>query len=299
MAEQIRVRVPAKVNLALRVGRPDNEGYHALGTIFQAVSLLDDVTVEATEAGVFELQITGRGENELPTDDRNLAIKAAKLLAERHQVTTGVKIKIHKRIPVAGGMAGGSADAAGVLLACSVLWDLDTSPDDLVNLAAELGSDVPFAVLGGVAIGTGRGDRLVPILTRGTLHWVFATSGIGLSTPEVFNKFDELGKAGSIELPEALLAALATGDVKSVARQLSNDLQSAAVNLRPELSEVLVAGRTMGALGAVVSGSGPTCAFLVASEADGLKVADGLGALPQVEETIRAFGPVPGAHLTN
>ncbi|PIE99318.1 MAG: 4-(cytidine 5'-diphospho)-2-C-methyl-D-erythritol kinase, partial [Propionibacterium sp.] len=181
MAEQIRVRVPAKVNLALRVGPPDDEGYHALGTIFQAVSLFDDVTVEATEAGVFELQITGRGEGELATDDRNLAIKAAKLLANRYQVTTGVKIKLHKRIPIAGGMAGGSADAAGVLLACSVLWDLDTSPDDLVNLAAELGSDVPFAVFGGVAIGTGRGDRLVPILTRGTLHWVFATSSIGLS----------------------------------------------------------------------------------------------------------------------
>lgn len=300
MSEQIKVRVPAKVNLALLVGGVDADGYHELGTVFHAVSLFDDVTAEAAPPGTFELTMTGLGAEWLPTDDRNLAIRAAKLLASRYRVAdAGVQLTIHKRIPIAGGMAGGSADAAGTLLACSVLWDVDVSPDELGALAAELGADVPFPLLGGVAIGTGRGDQLVPLLTRGRLHWVFATSHGGLSTPTVFRRFDELRPAGSTALPEALLSALATGDTPAIASALVNDLEVAALDLDPALAEVLSAGREAGALGAIVSGSGPTCAFLVASKADGLRVAAALEALPDVGEAHRAWGPVPGAQLMN
>lgn len=293
----MRVRVPGKVNLALLVGDVDDSGYHELGTVFHAVSLFDDVVAEPAQAGVIELQISGEGANELPTDDRNLAVRAATMLASEYGVRAGVRLSIHKRIPIAGGMAGGSADAAGALLACAVAWDLDAGPDDLSRLGARLGADVPFALLGGVAIGRGRGDQLVPLLTRGKLCWVFATSHGGLSTPAVFRRCDELGPGRSTALPEGLLTALATGDVAGVAAGLTNDLSDAALDLDPSLAEVLDVGKAAGALGAVLSGSGPTCAFLVASENDGLRVADKLGALPQVRAAVRAWGPVPGAQL--
>lgn len=295
---EVRVRVPGKVNLALHVGGVDEQGYHELGTVFQAVSVYDDVIARPAPRGVFTLALSGEGEDWLPTDSSNLAIRAARALAEANDVDEGVELLIHKRIPVAGGMAGGSADAAGTLLACSVLWDVAAEPEDLTGLAKALGADVPFALLGGVAIGTGRGDDLVPVLTRGTLHWVFATSHDGLSTPRVFRRFDELSTPRPVTIDDDLLAALAIGDAAAVGRHLTNDLADAAIDLDPRLAGVLEAGRSAGAIGATVSGSGPTCAFLVPDPDTGFTVAHALAAHPDVAATHRASGPVPGAQVS-
>ncbi|WP_394276261.1 4-(cytidine 5'-diphospho)-2-C-methyl-D-erythritol kinase [Luteococcus sp.] len=299
----VRVRVPAKVNLALCVGDLDQDGYHPLGTVFHALGIYDEVVASPAPDGHTSLTISGEGADELPTDERNLAWRAARLLAGRHgDPAMGVALHLKKQIPVAGGMAGGSADAAGALLACSVLWDLDTTPDDLHSLAAELGSDVPFGLLGGTAIGRGRGDQLVPMITRGTYHWVLAMAHEGLGTPGVFRRFDELqarpgARPSSTDIPSGVTAALACGDVRALGAALCNDLQEAALDLRPELRETLQAGLDAGALGALVSGSGPTCAFLAANEAAAMDLRAALGQAPTVRATRRTTGPVPGASL--
>ncbi|MGJ6980810.1 4-(cytidine 5'-diphospho)-2-C-methyl-D-erythritol kinase [Aestuariimicrobium soli] len=300
---EVRVRVPAKINLSLRVGPLGDDGYHPLGTVFHAVSLLDEVIARRRDEPGIVLEHKGEGADRLPTDDRNLAVKAAQLLIDRFGLDVGVDLEIRKQIPVAGGMAGGSADGAAALLACSMLWDLDTDPPELHDLAAELGSDVPFALTGGNALGTGRGTELVPLLSRGSYHWVLAMAHEGLSTPAVFRRFDELGSAGSgadddISVAQELLNALAVGDVHQVARHLRNDLQPAAVDLRPELGEVLAHGVRAGALASVLSGSGPTCAFLCASETVAMDVAASLSRHPDVRQVRRAKGPVPGARPT-
>lgn len=297
MDSQIRVRVPAKVNLALLVGGTRQDGYHELGTIFLAVSIFDEITAELAEPGRFEVQVSGLDAETLPRDDRNLAVRAGRLLAERHHIASGVRLGIEKQIPVAGGMAGGSADAAGALLACARLFGLELNAAELGGLARELGADVPFALLGGAAAGLGRGDQLTPVPVAGRLHWVFATSRAGLSTPRVFARFDELCVPGATDLPGPLLSALAAGDLAGVATGLVNDLAEPALDLRPELGEVLSAGRRAGALGALISGSGPTCAFLVAGAEEGAQVAAALSQLTQVRRVCSAWGPVPGAQL--
>lgn len=295
--DEVRVRVPGKINLALCVGAIRDDGYHPLGTVFHAVSVFDQVTARRSHEPGVRLVIKGNGDAfEVPTDERNLAVKAAQLLLERFDVPqAGVDLELRKQIPVAGGMAGGSADGAGALLACSMLWDLDTGPAELHELAAELGSDVPFALHGGNALGRGRGTDLVPLLSRGSYHWVLAMAHQGLSTPQVFAQFDELGLAGDTTVPEGLLNALAVGDVDKVAANLRNDLQQAAVALRPELDEVLEAGVRAGAMAGMLSGSGPTCAFLVRSEAQAQDVAASLSKHPHVRLTKYVEGPVPGA----
>jgi len=297
----VRVRVPAKVNLALCVGPVRADGYHPLGTVFQALSLYDDITATQAPTGVFTLEMSGEGSEQLPTDDANLAIRAAKLLAQVHGSNgtreLGVHLSIRKAIPVAGGMAGGSADAAGTLLACAVLWDLDTPPADLQELARALGADVPFPLVGGTALGRGRGDELVPLLSRGCYEWVLAFVYGGLSTPGVFRRFDERGDPGDTSVPAGVLNALAAGDPVALGESLRNDLQAAAVDLRPELQLILDAGRRNGALGAIVSGSGPTCAFLAASESAAMDLAFALAGLPEVRTTKRAIGPASGARL--
>lgn len=293
-----RVRVPAKVNLALCVGGLRPDGYHPLGTVFHAISLFDEVTATAAPAGVIELTTQGEGADFVPTDERNLAWRAASLLAERFgRDDLGVRLHVKKQIPVAGGMAGGSADGAGALLACSMLWDLDTTPDDLHELAAELGSDVPFSLLGGNAIGRGRGDELVPLLGRGTYHWVVALAHGGLSTPTVFARFDEMGAHGDTDIPDEVMNALASADSVALGRALRNDLQAAAFDLRPELADTVDFGLAHGALGGIVSGSGPTCVFLAAGEPQAMDLASALARRSQVRAVRRATGPVPGATL--
>ncbi|WP_203568479.1 4-(cytidine 5'-diphospho)-2-C-methyl-D-erythritol kinase [Aestuariimicrobium ganziense] len=295
--DEVRVRVPGKLNLALCVGDLADDGYHRLGTVFHAVSIYDVVTARRSALAGVNLHVKGNGDAaDVPADDTNLAVRAANLLLDRfHVAEPGVELELRKAIPVAGGMAGGSADAAATLLACSMLWDLDTGPSELHDLAAELGSDVPFMLHGGNALGRGRGTDLVPLLSRGSYHWVLALAHGGLSTPEVFRRFDELGIPGDTTVPEGLLNGLAVGDVDMVAANLRNDLQAAAIDLRPEIGEVLQAGVDAGALAGVLSGSGPTCAFLVRSEAQAQDVAAALSRHEQVRATKYVEGPVPGA----
>ena len=290
----VTVRVPGKVNLHLAVGDRRDDGYHELTTVFQAVSLVDEVTVR--NADVLSLELVGEGADELPTDERNLAWQAAERLAEHVGRAPDVSIMIDKSIPVAGGMAGGSADAAAVLVAMNSLWELALPRRDLRMLAAKLGSDVPFALHGGTALGTGRGEELATVLSRNVFHWVLAFAHSGLATPAVFAELDRLREVGDpprLDEPGPVLAALAAGDPEQLAPLLGNEMQAAAVSLDPALRRALRAGVEAGALAGIVSGSGPTCAFLCASEASATDVCaqlSGAGCLPH-----RSGGHRPGA----
>ncbi|MET1007481.1 MAG: 4-(cytidine 5'-diphospho)-2-C-methyl-D-erythritol kinase [Propionibacteriaceae bacterium] len=299
----VRVRVPAKINLALKVGAPRPDGFHPLATIYQAVSLYDEIVAEWAGPDEFEVTVTGEGAGLVPTNDSNLAIRAAQLLARTHapNEAVGVSLAINKAIPVAGGLAGGSSNGAAALLACSVLWDLDLSQDVLRHLAAELGSDVPFSLLGGTAVGSGRGEEVVPALTTGTYHWVLAFGWHGLSTPAVYRRFDELSATAPATptLPEDLMNALRSGDPVQVGRALDNDLQPAALDLQPQLRQTLQAGREYGALGAIVSGSGPTCAFLVSDEPAAVDLSVALSAEGVCRAVRRTVGPVTGARVVS
>jgi 4-diphosphocytidyl-2-C-methyl-D-erythritol kinase len=294
----VTVRVPGKVNLYLAVGDPRDDGYHELTTVFHAVSLLDEVTVR--NADVMSLEITGEGAATLPTDERNLAWQAAEMMAEHVGRSPDVTISIEKAIPVAGGMAGGSADAAAVLVAMNTLWELGVPRRDLHALAARLGSDVPFALHGGTALGTGRGEELATVLARNTFHWVLAFADDGLSTPAVFAEIDRLRAAGApprLPEPEPLLAALAAGDAAELAPLLGNELQAAAVSLDSSLRRTLRAGAEAGALAGIVSGSGPTCAFLCPSAAAAVDVGTQLAGAGVCRTVRVASGPVQGARV--
>ncbi|MGH4009847.1 MAG: 4-(cytidine 5'-diphospho)-2-C-methyl-D-erythritol kinase [Pseudonocardiaceae bacterium] len=302
--QPVTVRVPAKVNLHLAVGDLRWDGYHELVSVFQALSVTDEVTVAATDApGV---HVYGEGAETVPTDGRNLAWRAVLALAEHAGRQPEVRVVLRRSIPVAGGMAGGSADAAGTLVGLAGLWRLDISREDLAGLAAGLGSDVPFALHGGTALGTGRGECLVPVLARHTFHWVVALDRRGLSTADVYRELDRLRAQGSplpgSSLPrlggvEPLLEALASGDPRQLALLLGNDLQAAAVSLRPALRRTLRAGVEAGALAGMVSGSGPTCAFLCVDADAAVRVAAELAGAGVCRTVRVASGPVPGARV--
>jgi 4-diphosphocytidyl-2-C-methyl-D-erythritol kinase len=301
--QPVTVRVPAKVNLHLAVGGLRWDGYHELVSVYQALSVTDEVTVAATDdPGV---QVYGEGAGTVPTDRRNLAWRAVLLLAEHVGRRPAVRVVLRKSIPVAGGMAGGSADAAGALVALTGLWRLDVSREELAGLAAGLGSDVPFALCGGTALGTGRGESLVPVLTRHTFHWVLALDHGGLSTADVYRELDRLrGQGGppSGSPPqrldvEPLLEALTAGDPRQLALLLGNELQAAAVSLRPALRRTLRAGVEAGALAGMVSGSGPTCAFLCTDADAAVRVAAELAGAGVCRTVRVASGPVPGARI--
>jgi 4-diphosphocytidyl-2-C-methyl-D-erythritol kinase len=296
----VTVRAAAKVNLHLGVGRPRPDGYHPLATVYHAVSLYDDVHAEWAEPDEFELEVSGEGVDDVPVDDTNLALRAARLLARVHggQDRLGVRLTIRKAIPVAAGLAGGSADGAAALLACATLWDIDLAPEVLRHLGAELGSDVPFALLGGTAVGGGRGEDVAPALARGSYHWVLAFGHQGLSTPDVYRRFDQLVPAPTPpEVPPDLMNALRGGDPYELGAALVNDLQPAALTLRPVLRRVLDTGLELGAVGAVVSGSGPTCAFLVEDEEEAVELSVALSAEGVARKVLRATGPVVGARV--
>ncbi|MEU2132613.1 4-(cytidine 5'-diphospho)-2-C-methyl-D-erythritol kinase [Streptomyces sp. NPDC018352] len=292
----ITVRVPAKVNVQLAVGAPRPDGFHDLANVFLAVGLYDEVTV--TPADGLRITCSGPDAAQVPLDAGNLAARAAIALAERHGIAPDVHIHIAKDIPVAGGMAGGSADGAAALLACDALWSTGATRDELLAICAELGSDVPFSLVGGAALGTGRGERLTPVDVGGTFHWVFAVADGGLSTPAVYGEFDRLTADTDVPEPEAspaLLDALRTGDATALAAALTNDLQPAALSLRPSLADTLAAGTEAGALAALVSGSGPTTAFLVADEESARKVAEALLTSGTCRNARTAVSPAPGA----
>ena len=296
----VTVRVPAKVNVQLAVGAARPDGFHDLANVFLAVGLFDEVTVTPAD----ELRITCEGPDaaQVPLDGTNLAARAAVALAERYGRTPAVHIHIAKDIPVAGGMAGGSADGAGALLACDALWGTGASRVELLDICAELGSDVPFSLVGGAALGVGRGEKLTVLETGGDFHWVFAMAERGLSTPAVFREFDRLVAVADSEVPAPvaspeLLDALAKGDPDALAATVSNDLQPAALSLFPALADALAAGRAAGALTALVSGSGPTTAFLARDAVAARQVAEALSASGTCRSVRVAAGPVPGASV--
>ncbi|OFE15083.1 4-(cytidine 5'-diphospho)-2-C-methyl-D-erythritol kinase [Humibacillus sp. DSM 29435] len=296
----VTVRVPAKVNLQLKVGQRRADGYHDLATVFQAVSLHDQVSVARWDA--WEVVPSGTYAAGIPTDEGNLAVRAAKLVAERCHIDESLSIRIDKDIPIAGGMAGGSADAAATLLACDQLWGLGLDRDEMASMAAELGSDVTFPLHGGTAMASGRGEQIAPVLARGTFYWVFAVSDQGLSTPAVYAECDRLRERSgervpSPEIDAELMGALRQGDAVALGRALHNDLEPAAFSLRPELKELRDAGVDFGALGGMVSGSGPTVAFLTASHEAALDLSVSLAAADVAGDLRRAKGPVHGAHV--
>ena len=310
-ASSVRVEAPGKVNLFLSVGASGTDGYHQLTTVFQAVRLIETVTARrqsVRDRGTVTLTLE-EPDAEVPTDASNLAVRAAELLSETTGVSEGVDLLLRKRVPVAGGMAGGSADAAATLVACNALWGTGLSLPELSALAARLGADGPFPLTGATAVGSGRGDLVTPIMTRGAYHWVFALAEEGLSTPAVFRRFDELAGAGASasagsgggpavrDVPEALTAALRAGDARALAAALHNDLQVAAVDLRPELAEVIAVAEGAGALRAVVSGSGPTIAALVEDPGSAQRVSRALTTSGLVADVLRADAPVAGARV--
>jgi 4-diphosphocytidyl-2-C-methyl-D-erythritol kinase len=293
----VTVRAPGKVNLHLGVGPLRDDGYHDVTNVLHAVSLYDEVV--ATEADELSVTVTGEDASGVPADYDNLAAKAAIALAEVAGRSPDVALSITKRLPVAGGMAGGSADAAATLVACSELWSTGHDRDDLVDIAASLGADVPFLLTGGTALGRGRGDRLMPVLGRGTYHWVLAFSDDGLSTADVYAELD-LQRGG--DRPDATPAdpavvALRDGDPDELATALHNDLERPALRLRPALRKTLDTGLDLGALGAMVSGSGPTCAFLCAGNAEAVRLASALAGAGVCRSTRAVHGPVAGAHV--
>jgi len=306
----VTARVPAKVNLQLSVGPLRDDGYHDLVTLFHAVSLFDEVTVTGAERT--SVVVSGEGGPAVPLGPANLAVRAAAALARatgrRGKGAGGVKIEIRKRIPVAAGLAGGSADAAAALVACNELWRTGLSNAELSEIAAQVGSDVPFALIGGTAVGLGRGERLTRALVSGSYHWVLAFGATGLATPDVFAACDRLraarvakdGEAHAVPAPRLsnkLMAALRSGDPAAVGPLLTNDLQPAALSLQPLLRRALQAGKEHGALGAIVSGSGPTCAFLAADADAARDLAVAITGAGVCRAVVQVSGPAPGASV--
>ena len=294
-------RVPAKVNLQLSVGPLGDDGFHEVTTVFQAISLFDDVAVAtAAENSGLVISVTGETAKGVPADSSNLAIKAAELMIKEYELPSDLSIKLKKEIPVAGGMAGGSADAAGVIVGLDSLFELGLSRDEMELLGSKIGSDVPFSICGGVAIGSGRGDQITPALAKGNYNWVLALSGQGLATPSVYQECDRLREGLSISAPvvsEQIMQALRAGDAKALGKALTNELQPAACSLRPALRLVLDVGIDYGALGGIVSGSGPTVAFLVSNDDDAMDLTVALSSSGVVSSVVRATGPAHGARI--
>ncbi|NRD27028.1 4-(cytidine 5'-diphospho)-2-C-methyl-D-erythritol kinase [Frigoribacterium sp. VKM Ac-2836] len=300
----VHTRAPGKINVFLAVGDLQDDGYHDLATAYQAVSLYEDV--RARHADGFTIDVTAGSSIDVsgvPTDDSNLAIRAARLLAETTGYTGGVALSVDKAVPVAGGMGGGSADAAATLLACDTLWGTGVGRDELLRLSARLGADVPFAFAGGTAIGTGRGDELSPALAKGQFQWVLAVADVGLSTPRVYDELDahrlrhqsEIRSVRHPVVDAGVLQALRAGDAGMLADTMHNDLQAPALHLQPGLADVLELGEGNGALAGIVSGSGPTVAFLAPDLDGALELQIALSAARLT--VVRATGPVHGARV--
>jgi 4-diphosphocytidyl-2-C-methyl-D-erythritol kinase len=299
----VHTRAPGKINVFLKVGSLLDDGYHDVAIAYQAVSLYEDV--RAYPASDFSVSVSGSVDiSRVPTDASNIAIKAALLLARRTGYRAGARLEIEKHVPVTGGMGGGSADAAATLLACDALWGTALPREDMLELAAQLGADVPFAFTGGTAIGTGRGDQLSPALAKGQFQWVLALADFGLSTPEVYSELDRHRDRHPRDIFPAQLApsvdadvlqALRAGDPQMLAECLHNDLQAAALHLEPSLAGVLELGERNGALAGIISGSGPTVAFLAADLDSALELQIALSAARLI--VVRATGPVHGARI--
>jgi 4-diphosphocytidyl-2C-methyl-D-erythritol kinase len=299
----VHARAPGKINVYLGVGAVRDDGYHEVAIAYQAVSLYEDVY--AAHADDFSVSFGGTiDSSDLPVDGTNLAIKAARMLARATGYRGGARLRVEKHVPIAGGMGGGSADAAATLIACDALWQTECPREELHTLAARLGADVPFALAGGTAIGTGRGDQLSPALAQGHFEWVLALPNGGLSTPEVYAELDRHRARHALDIAPArrtptvgtdVLQALRAGDARALADALLNDLQAPAIHLQPELGDILEIGENNGALAGVVSGSGPTVAFLVTDRDAALDLQIALSAARL--HAVRVTGPVHGARV--
>lgn len=301
VAGPVKVRVPSKINLHLGVGPLRADGFHELSTVYHAISLFDELT--ARRGDTLALTMEGEGAGELALDDSNLIMRAARALAAKARVPAHARLHLRKSIPLAGGLAGGSADAAATLLACDLLWGTGYSKDELAEIGADLGSDVPFLLHGGTALGTGRGETVSPILARPTTwHWVLAIADGGLSTPEVYRELDRLRDSPwpptASENADGLMSALRQRKPEVLGAALANDLQPAAMSLRPALADVLKAGYDAGAVTGIVSGSGPTCVFLATDGAHAERVAADLTRAGVCRSAVTARGPMPGARVT-
>ncbi len=304
---RVRARASGKVNLQLSVGPLGDDGYHPLATVFQAVDLFETVTAATRDDGAITLTMDWAPHLQdsalpVPLDDSNLAWRAAEAVRGAFGIVDGVDLHILKGVPVAGGMAGGSADAAAALLACAEVWDCGVTRADLHDLAVGLGADVPFCLMGHTAIGLGRGEQLSPAMTHGEFHWVFAVQHSGLSTPAVFQRFDQMVELGEIittapRVDTEVMAALIAGDASRLGAALSNDLEAPAVSLAPGLASVIDIMEDAGALGVVVSGSGPTVAALARSRQHALAMGAVITTARVADVVVTASGPAPGAVL--
>jgi 4-diphosphocytidyl-2-C-methyl-D-erythritol kinase len=292
----ITVRAPAKINLHLGVGPARADGYHALATVYQAIGLYDDVTVTEAEEWSVAVNVTDDLDaSEVPLDDSNIALRAGRALVAHHGLDLRARVDIAKNIPVAGGLAGGSADAAATLVALDRLWDLHTPDDDLLRIAGTLGSDVPFALVGGTAYGTGRGELVEPVADTGEWWWVVVPNPVGLSTAAVYARYDALGLGEHLRAPEGLFDALASAAPGRLASELHNDLEPPALDLRPDLRQTRADIEAAGGHAALLSGSGPTWLALARDADHARDVAGRLGERYPV--VLCAPGPVAGAHV--
>ena len=300
MSSAVTVRVPGKINLQLSVGPLQSNGFHPVATVFQAVSIFDDVRVLVMDEPGIHIHSTGKHLDHLPLDRTNLAYKAAEVMVKKFDIADGISISLTKEIPLAGGMAGGSADAGATIVAIDALYSLGLKRNEMEQIGAALGADVPFTISGGTAIGTGKGEQITPVLSRGSYNWVLALSSSGLSTPAVYNECDRLREGLEVAPPhisDSLLHALSAGDAVALGKALSNDLQPAACSLKPALRFILDVGLDYGALGGLVSGSGPSVAFLAENEEHALDLVVALTSSGVVGNVVRASGPVPGARV--
>ena len=313
---EVTASAPGKVNLVLRVGAPTADGYHPLATVFEALDLRETVTVRTTRTPGTTVEtvahLPGGGIDRATTElmravpaRSHLAVRAARAMQRLAaagpwaSTAAGLAIRVDKRVPVAGGMAGGSADAAATLVACNELWGLGLGPDRLERIGRSLGADVPACLTGGIALGTGRGDHMAPLECPGTRHhWVIALAHEGLSTADVFAEFDRAAQGTAVPAaPTDEELADLTGPARLAGPRLVNDLTAAALSLRPELGGTLNAARAAGALAAIVSGSGPTVAALASSPDHADEIAERLAAAPAVARVLTATGPAPGARV--
>lgn len=297
-----------KINLFFKVGPLQENGYHQVASLYQAVNLPETVIAEV--APDWEVAVTGNIDAShlkgVPTNRNNLVVKAAKAAgaALRFKRVPRLSFTIHKNVPVAGGMGGGSADAAAAILAAESAWGRKLSTAERFSVAAELGADVPFSMLGGSAIGVGTGHELDPIEQRSVLHWILVPNDFGLSTPAVYAELDRLRDMRGDNpkwVPEAqvnqlLVEALRQGaGAEDIAPLLHNDLQEAAVSLRPELQDILDLEERAMALRAIISGSGPTIAMLARDANDAHAIASRLQTFGQ--QAIVTTSPAGGAQL--
>lgn len=293
----VTAQAPGKINPLLLVGPRRSDGYHELLTCFLAVNMTETVTVWPAED--FRVTIGGDAHpDEVPLDGSNLVMQTARRVGEVVGRLEPVAVHIDKKIPVGGGMAGGSADAAATLLALDELWQAQLPTDVLRSIAADIGSDVPFLLEGGACVGRGRGEILRPVKSS-QLWWVVIPRPTPLSTPAMYHRLDELRANENVRLPEdvseAFLEALYEGDAESLGLLLHNDMQRSALAALPALAHTLESGVQAGALGVLVSGSGPTVVWLARDRLHAEALSAGLAQRGMF--SLVTSSPARGAHL--